>query len=611
MRAQTVPLLARYALLLALTGWSLPMSAQPPAKPKDAVTLHERLAGSGYTAVPLAPRDEWDHRFVTTATVRKEQLRLILDTGAGMSLIDSRAAKRCELKPIGESEAVVTTAAGELRLRRHTLTNFAIGSKSNLGGEILTGDLDALLMNARGGARHMDGLLGQPLLAEHRAVIDCGRPALYLIDPMDRVWPTLRGEWLCVAGERDGKKVPEPRKWLVAFTDKGKAVVRHKDRDGETEAAVLHHDDGGRGVLAVCSNTTGVDVPLFDQLGSLALYAVERDRLKLCYALPKPDAKFRVSARPPAKFDSTLGSGCACLEFERIGKGADAAEPLSRWLTRAGYSEVPLSRIGEQDNRFKATLTCGKQPLRMLVDTGARTLLFPITVERLGLKPHADKRMDTFTKEDDPVYPLVTMPDLGFGTVRLPTAHAEVSKLAARIAVKSDESIDGILGHDLLTHLSAVIDYEKPAIYVISPLDKEWPKLAGEWVCTSGTRDGKPLADTEHWRFHFGDKGKARITDASDGADVALGADILSFGKDRVLTLTRPRADKPARQPFEQDAIWMQYSVKGDTLKVAFLLQPKDTAVLADRVPLAVESKAGSGVVVLEFTRKPKPPEKK
>ena len=134
--------------------------------------------------------------------------------------------------------------------------------------------------------------------------------------------------------------------------------------------------------------------------------------------------------------------------------------------------------------------------------------------------------------------------------------------------------------------------------------------MRGVWVCAVGIRNGKPMAAVDPWRFHFGDKGKARITNASDGADVALGADILSFGKDRVLTLTRPKADKATRLPFAQDAIWMQYSVKGEALKVAFLLQPKDTAVFTDRVPLVIESKAGSGVVVLEFTRQPKPEKK-
>ena len=100
-----------------------------------------------------------------------------------------------------------------------------------------------------------------------------------------------------------------------------------------------------------------------------------------------------------------------------------------------------------------------------------------------------------------------------------------------------------------MAHLSAVIDYDRPALYVISPLDKEWPGLRGVWVCAVGIRNGKPMAAVDPWRFHFGDKGKARITNASDGADVALGADILSFGKDRVLSLTRPKADKVACQP--------------------------------------------------------------
>ncbi len=290
------------------------------------------------------------------------------------------------------------------------------------------------------------------------------------------------------------------------------------------------------------------------------------------------------------------------------------SESLDATLVRKGYERVPLRVVSEQDSSFLAVIACGKQQLKLVLDTGSTiTLLDSTTAKRLGLKPRADLAVKALTPRGELKIEPAAISELEFGGLTLSEFGIHIADLSASRPAGEPESAkpDGILGQDFLAHLSAVIDYDRPAMYVIAPVDKEWPGLKGEWVCTAGTRDGKPLADTEHWRFHFGDKGKARITNAGDGADVPLAADILSFGKDRVLTLARPKADKPARLPFAQEAIWMQYSVKGDTLKVAFLLQPKDPAVLADRVPVAVESKAGSGVVVLEFTRPPKPPEKK
>lgn len=284
------------------------------------------------------------------------------------------------------------------------------------------------------------------------------------------------------------------------------------------------------------------------------------------------------------------------------------SDSLDVALTRKGYERIPLRVVSEQDSSFLVVLACGKQPLKLVLDTGSTiTILDAATAKRLGLKPRADLAVKALTPRGELRIEPAPVSELKFGGLTLPEFGIHIADLSASRPAGELVSAkpDGILGQDFLTHLSAVIDFDQPALYVIAPRDKEWPGLKGEWVCTAGILNGKPLAPVDPWRFHFGDKGKARIANASDGADVALEADILSFGKDRVLTLTRPKVDKPARLPFAQDAIWMQYAVNGDTLKVAFLLQPKDTAVLADRVPLAVESKIGSGVVMLEFTRKP------
>ena len=142
-------------------------------------------------------------------------------------------------------------------------------------------------------------------------------------------------------------------------------------------------------------------------------------------------------------------------------------------------------------------------------------------------------------------------------------------------------------------------------MYVISPLDREWPKLAGEWLCAAGTRDGKPLADTDQWRFHFGEKGKARIAYAPEGTDAAVGVEFRHFGGHRLAILTRDPSAKDARLFFGRGPLWVRYAVEGDKLRIAYLTDPKVTDTLTDRVPVAIESKAGSGVVVLEFTRKP------
>lgn len=273
-----------------------------------------------------------------------------------------------------------------------------------------------------------------------------------------------------------------------------------------------------------------------------------------------------------------------------------------------GYQRLSLRKASELDNSFVVEIACGKRKLKSVLDSGSTANIIDAgTAKRLGLVTRPDLAIKALTARGELSMEPATIPEVQFGRLTVQDFNVHVADLSASrpVGEPASDKPDGILGHDFLTYTSAVIDYDQPALYLISPVDKEWPKLKGEWVGTTGTRDGKPLAGVDNWRFHFGDKGKGRIGHATEATDVALAADVHFFGAGRVLSLTRPKPDPSAKLPFEQSVIWMQYIIQGDRLKVAFLLKPKDTAVLADRVPLKCESQPGSGVVVLEFTRKP------
>jgi len=297
-----------------------------PTKVAADEKLAKRLTAAGSTAIALEPRDEFDPRFVLPATVSREKLVFVLDTGAAMSLLNANAAKRCDLKAITDTAVAVNTELGEIRLHERLLPAFALGTHKVAGGRILSGELDGLLMNERRDTRQLDGLVGQPIFDEGNAVIDCGTRTLYLSDPLEREWPRLRGEWVCVRGQRDGVEVADPRKWSLAFSERGTVGIRHQDPKKAGDATVSILNDAGQPLLAVGGKSN--DVPLFEQVGSLARYAIRGNRLSLCYSLPEAGAKLRVSARVPVKFESDRGSGCAELEFERVGKGPPELEPV-------------------------------------------------------------------------------------------------------------------------------------------------------------------------------------------------------------------------------------------------------------------------------------------
>lgn len=299
-----------------------------------------------------------------------------------------------------------------------------------------------------------------------------------------------------------------------------------------------------------------------------------------------------VSAEPPAKL-------------------ARPADPVEAALVGVGYRRVPMKPVSPKDLSPCVEVLCGGHRLRLVVDSGSTLSIFNLaTAKKLGLKPRADLAVTGLTGGGPLRLEPAAAPDLTFGDLTVGHFGIYVADLAAirPAGEPADAKPDGVLGQHFLETSGAILDFAAQALYVIAPVDREWPKLKGAWACTGGTRDGKPLADADKWRWEFGGRGRVQITNAGQGTDAALTADVLPVDKEnRALVLTREKTAKSAKLPFEQELIWVRYSSAGDTMKVAFLLAPKDTDIMADRVPLTVESKPG--VVVLEFTRQP--PEKK
>ena len=457
----------RWTILTTLVGWPCPPGyGQPTAAPKPPVTPHERLTAQGYTAVPLVRGDTPDTCFVVPATTGKERLRLLLDTGAEFSTLQEPVAKRARLKPVPESGTTMRALYGDHPVHARVLTDFALGTHKLDDGEILVGDLWKHPADKVSGTPQPDGLLGQPTLHDHAAVIDCGRECLYLSDARGIDWAFLRGEWVCVKGERDGKPLADPRKWSLVLSDSTgekergvrKAVLRHEEKKDATECRFQHVRASGRKVFAIISKSETDDSPLFEQLVAAGQFFVEGGRLKFCFTLPEAGAKERISPGVPTRYGSAAGSRCATLEFERVGKAPDRPDPLSEVLARLGYQELPLVRVGNNGYAFAATVGVGKHRLRMLIDTGAPMTILDIrTVERLELQPRPVSGLAGVKLPDADKGQMATVPALRISSLDLPDMNVPVWDLSALATgnpdKKEDKRIDGLLGNDLLSHL--------------------------------------------------------------------------------------------------------------------------------------------------------------
>lgn len=168
-----------------------------------------------------------------------------------------------------------------------------------------------------------------------------------------------------------------------------------------------------------------------------------------------------------------------------------AADPLGVALKATGYVEIPLERTPGQ---LHVAVTVGDLKFRAHLDTGSTgSVLSQAVAKKLGLKlsentsKHlgiggtAEMRSTTLT---------------GWSVGGLPQADIEVCVEEKPVVLTDDKPDQMILGDDFLHHYSAVIDYSKPAIYLIEPVKKE-KRLQGKWRATTISERGEIFTEKE------------------------------------------------------------------------------------------------------------------
>jgi hypothetical protein len=253
-------------------------------------------------------------------------------------------------------------------------------------------------------------------------------------------------------------------------------------------------------------------------------------------------------------------------------------------------------------------VTVGKEKLTLFVDTGSSvTLLTTAAAKRLKLKTEKSEQPRELFATPRKVEEAV-LKNVGLGNWEIPRYGVMVADLDG-LATKAElDVVDGVLGSDLLTFFSAVLDTEKPAMYIIPPAARLWPKLRGEWVGSEVQTDGRVVKDDgpEEARLSFGEKEGELTIRLARKWDVTTTLHIIKSGQ---RFLFQVQADAMQKHPplFSTGML----EVVDDTLRICYPLEPKGDASDFQRLPKAFEGKKGSGHVLFTFTRvKADPPKK-
>lgn len=168
------------AALALLTACDVAPEPPPEYRPAEAGTVDHALCLLGFSAVPLSEVVSGHH--LVEATLNGRPATFVLDTGANATVLNAGYAEEFGIEPGGLPGGAVGLG-GAMQATAARIDGMQVGPVPIRQKRIMITDLSQLsrmLGPLTGGEVH--GILGQDVLAEHRAVIDVARPILYLIE---------------------------------------------------------------------------------------------------------------------------------------------------------------------------------------------------------------------------------------------------------------------------------------------------------------------------------------------------------------------------------------------------------------------------------------------
>jgi hypothetical protein len=153
----------------------------PEYRPEEAGTVDHALCLLGFTAVPVREISTGHH--LIEATINGRTGWFVLDTGANMSVIDRSHLGNFGLSAMSGDVGGAIAVGGSGQARRLTIDSFTVGAVPIRQRRVVSSDLGQLLtVLSRSTGTTVNGIIGQDVLNEHRAIIDVARPMLYLIE---------------------------------------------------------------------------------------------------------------------------------------------------------------------------------------------------------------------------------------------------------------------------------------------------------------------------------------------------------------------------------------------------------------------------------------------
>ena len=178
MRKWATGAFAPAALLAASAmGFAQPAESAPACRP-------------GFSPIPMTALASGHHS--VSVILNGKPAAFLVDTGAGATIIHTPYLKRFALSR-GDGAGVATNPTGKLRFDPVAVQGFAVGGTRTRLNKIYAMDISYLVDAVSAASpQPIEGLVGQDVLRDQKAIVDLDKSILYLADP-DATCPDSTG----------------------------------------------------------------------------------------------------------------------------------------------------------------------------------------------------------------------------------------------------------------------------------------------------------------------------------------------------------------------------------------------------------------------------------
>ncbi len=283
-------------------------------------SIADAYLAAGYMPIPLRYEPAYTG-LILDMDVRGRHVAMLIDTGAGATLLDAAIAKRFQLK-LGREGAASGLVGADFQLREATISDVCLSRLCRASMRFWVTDLKSRIVPQiyNSSLAPIGGLLGSDWLEYLSAVVDYSNRVLWIKNPAGADLYRLQGKWQAIAMTEAGVKITEPRRTILFMLSVNGGAFRYTQRRYDVTPPKLHHTEANIQLQPEAKRSiyTGTNI-VIDRI------PIVSGHMRGCYRFEQGRFQFLivtnsklVSSQLPPRVESTTTNGYSFFEYVRM-----------------------------------------------------------------------------------------------------------------------------------------------------------------------------------------------------------------------------------------------------------------------------------------------------